>query len=81
MPIGDGTRVNNVIKSGAQIMDGVPEDNGKLFEGNWLTQTEFVNLVSQLWVCFDNYFVRVFGIESYYPEPELLDVMLCPVNL
>jgi hypothetical protein len=73
--------VHSVVQGGTQITDGISSDAGKPIKWNWPTQAEFVDIVSGLRVCFDNYFVRVFGVDSYYPSVQIIDVILCPVDL
>jgi len=67
-----------MIQSSSQIANCVTSDKGALIDHFWPTQPEFVSLVSGFRVCFNDYFVRVFGVESYYPALQVLDVMLCP---
>lgn len=75
------TGVDSMVECGAQVVDGIPGNNGKPIKRDWPTQAEYVDIVSGLRVCFDNYFVRVFGVDSYYPSVQVIDVMLCPVDL
>jgi len=81
MPVNYSAGVDGVVERGAQVADSISVHDGKPIERNWPTQAEFVDIVAGLRVCFDNYFVRVFGIDSYYPSAQVLDVMLCPVDL
>lgn len=81
MTVSDGASVDRVIESGPHIVKAIPDQQTKIAQHIGISQTEFVNLVSRLKICLDDYFVRVFGLENADERTKLADVMLCPINL
>jgi hypothetical protein len=74
------TSVNGMIKHSAEIGNGVSYGDRERFRDGF-DQPTFVDFVSRLRICLDNYFVRTFCVEPADLGFEVIDVMLCPSDL
>jgi len=77
----DDASVNHMVEGRPKVCNGIPDNERVIAEGDRLRQSEFVDCVSWLRICFNDYSVRVPDKKLCDPSIEILNVMLCPSDL